>query len=166
MPPCVALGETDPHALAEQEAVQMTPLALTSFTRLAVNGSEVVSNTVALLVLSETLIGGGGGVDDPPQPTLTDARAAANNTPTTATRLLGDIYASISIFGFSGDASRIRAPTPQGGPTTEPLYTPPASLKSSPVSTPADGKGNSETNDRRTSISFRRHREYKAAERV
>src|SRR5579864_3709168 len=137
MPPCVALGETDPHALAEQEAAHMTPFALTSFTRVAVNGSEVVSNTVAVLLLSEILIGGGGGVDDPPQPTLTDARAAANNTPTTARRLLGDIYASISIFGFSGDASRIRASAPQGGPTTEPLYTPPTRSSQALLATPA-----------------------------
>jgi hypothetical protein len=112
----VALGETDPHALAEQEAVQMTPFALTSFTRVAVNGSEVVSNCVALVVLSEILIGGGGGVDDPPQPKLVVARAATKNTPTIATRFLGDIYASISIFGFSGDASRIRASTPPEWP--------------------------------------------------
>jgi hypothetical protein len=112
----VALGETDPHALAEQEAVQMIPFALTSFTRVAVNGSEVVSNCVALVVLSEILIGGGGGADDPPQPRLAVARAATKNTHTSATRLLGDISASISIFGFSGDASRIRASTPPEWP--------------------------------------------------
>jgi hypothetical protein len=102
MPLCVALGETDPHALAEQEAVQMTPFALTSFTSVAVNGSEVVSNSMAVVLLSEILIGGGGGVDDPPQPKLAVARAAAKNKPTTATRLLGDISASMSISDLVG----------------------------------------------------------------
>jgi hypothetical protein len=94
------VGETDPHALAEQEAVQMTPFAIMSFTRVAVNGNEVVSNSVALLLSSEMLMGGGGGADAPPQPRLAAARIAAANTPKTATRLRGDISASMSILGF------------------------------------------------------------------
>lgn len=98
----MVLGETDPHALAEQEADQMTPFALTSFTRVAVNGSEVVSNSVALVLSSERLICGGGGADAPPQPRLAVERTAAVNKPTTATRLRGDISASMSFLDFVG----------------------------------------------------------------
>ena len=103
----------------------MTPFAPTSFTRVAVNGSEVVSNSIALALLSEMLIGGGGGVgDDPPQPRLAFARTAAANTPTAAIRLRGDIPASMSILDFVVmPVSNRGIHAPRVAPTTEPLYT-------------------------------------------
>jgi hypothetical protein len=97
-PLAVEVGETDPHEVAEQETVHITPLAVTSFTRLAVNCCDVVSYNTALVLSSETLIGrgGGGGVAEaPPQPKLAAARVAVRNTPKSAARFFGDISAPI-----------------------------------------------------------------------
>jgi hypothetical protein len=95
----VDVGKTDPHEVAEQETVHITPLAVTSFTRVAVNCSDVLSNNVALVLSSETLINGGGGggdvVEPPPQPKLAASRVAMRNTPRSATRFFGDMSASI-----------------------------------------------------------------------
>jgi hypothetical protein len=92
-------GDTDPHEAAAQETVHITPLLLTSFSRVAVNGSVLLSSSVELVVSKETLItgGGGGAADAPPQPRLVAAKAAARNTPRNAARFLGDIAASIQI---------------------------------------------------------------------
>ena len=95
----VDAGDTDPQEAAAQETVHITPLLSTSFSRVAVNGSVLLSSNVELVVSKETLItgGGGGAADAPPQPRLVAAKAAARNTPRNAARFLGDIAASAQI---------------------------------------------------------------------
>jgi hypothetical protein len=94
-PLAVAPGKTVPHELDEHETVHFTPLALTSFTTVAVNGITMPSSNVALVLSSERLIGsgaGGGGVADaPPHPKLAAARKAATNPPSTRVQLFEDI---------------------------------------------------------------------------
>ena len=110
-------GDTDPQEAAEQATVHITPLLLTSFTRVAVNGSVLLSSSVELVVSNEILIAGGGGVADaPPQPRLAAARAAARNTPGNAARFVGDITASIQILKCVGMPARNGAFAPQSWP--------------------------------------------------
>jgi len=113
-------GDTDPHEAAAQETVHITPLLLTSFSRVAVNGSVLLSSSVELVVSKETLItgAGDGAADAPPQPRLVAAKAAARNTPRNAARFLrrhSSLHPDLKCLGMP---ARNGAFTPQVGPKT------------------------------------------------
>jgi len=97
----VAVGETVPHAVAEQETVQLTPLLAESLRTVAVNCAVEPASTVAAVWERETLMRRGDVLaKPPPHPELL---TAASRTISIAIKetLFFEIIASLA-FGLCG----------------------------------------------------------------
>src|SRR5258708_5670775 len=78
----VAVGETEPHGVAEHDTIHVTPLPAESLLTVAVNCAVAPGCTVAVACDSVTLtVGGGGGggtlAEPPPHPELLTATTRA-----------------------------------------------------------------------------------------
>lgn len=82
----VAVGETVPHAVAEQETVQLTPLLAESLRTVAVNCAVEPASTVAAVWERETLMRRGDVLAKPPPHPV--EKTSANNPTSRAKRLI------------------------------------------------------------------------------
>jgi hypothetical protein len=74
-PLAVAVGETVPHGVGEQDTVQVTPLFAGSLMTVAVNCAVAPACTVPVFGVTETPIAGGGvELIPPPHPKLLPTR--------------------------------------------------------------------------------------------
>jgi hypothetical protein len=90
VPACVALGDTPPHEVAEQETVHVTPLPAKSYKSVAVSWTVAPACTVAEVGETDTLMGCGGGVlEELPQPQLPKAMSVTKSIPISDARFLG-----------------------------------------------------------------------------
>ena len=75
IPLAVAVGETVPQGVGEQDTVQVTPLFAGSLVTVAVNCAVAPACTVAVLGVTETVT---LGLPPPPQPAMTIANPSPN----------------------------------------------------------------------------------------